>query len=153
MVDLGDSGYILICQYEMNVRTLLDFTERLYKQEGYEDQQKVKLPLSNFMFNCMLIRKYYVINVSSAVVHVKAIAAAMPAYSLTKASGQFLLQRIAQGVDPKKMQIVNFHPGMIFSETSKNSGLDENSLSWDNGMYSVVIFIFFSHWWKSMKRT
>lgn len=101
-------------QYETNVRSLLQFTEQLYKQQGHEDRQK------------------YLVYISTAAIHSKSIAAALPTYSLSKTSGHLLLQKIASEIDRKKLQIVSFHPGQILSETSRNAGLDETTLSWDD---------------------
>ncbi|CAD6445588.1 bedcc7ef-312f-436f-aead-c63edc7c3a46 [Sclerotinia trifoliorum] len=101
-------------QYETNVRSLLQFTEQLYKQKGPEDRQK------------------HLVYVSTAAIHSESIAAALPTYSLSKTSGHLVLQRIAGEVDRKKLQIVSFHPGQILSETSRSAGLDETTLPWDD---------------------
>ncbi|KAL3420603.1 D-erythrulose reductase [Phlyctema vagabunda] len=112
---LMDSGADKIWpQYETNFRSLLDFTERLYKQEGYEDKQK------------------YVVFITTGVVHLKAPIQAFPAYSLAKINGQILMQRLAGEVDRKKLQVFNMHPGMILSETLLNGGMDEDTLAWDD---------------------
>ncbi|KAF7953523.1 uncharacterized protein EAE97_000922 [Botrytis byssoidea] len=101
-------------QYETNVRSLLQFTEQLYKQEGHEDRQK------------------HLVYVSTAAVHSKSIAAALPTYSLSKTAGHHLLQKIAGEVDQKELQIISFHPGQILSETSRSAGFDETSCAWDD---------------------
>ncbi|KAK5048214.1 hypothetical protein LTR84_005884 [Exophiala bonariae] len=101
-------------QYESNVRSLLQFTDQLYKQEDQEGRQK------------------YLVYVSTAAIHSRSIAASLPTYTLTKMSGHLMLQKIAEEVDQNKLQVVSFHPGMILSETSRNAGLDENSLPWDH---------------------
>lgn len=79
----------------------------------------------------------YLVYVSTAAIHSKSIAASLPTYSLSKMSGHLVLQKIAGEVDQKKLQIVNFHPGMILSETSRNAGLDETSLPWDESKNPV----------------
>ncbi|CZR66067.1 related to peroxisomal short-chain alcohol dehydrogenase [Phialocephala subalpina] len=101
-------------EYETNVRSPLQFTEQLYKQEGHKDRQK------------------HLVYVSTAAIHSKPIAASLPSYSLSKTSGHLVLQKIAGEVDQKKLQIVSFHPGAILSETSRNAGLDETTLPWDD---------------------
>ncbi|KAM0160779.1 hypothetical protein ACHAPG_002843 [Botrytis cinerea] len=101
-------------QYETNVRSLLQFTEQMYKQEGHEG------------------RKKHLVYVSTAAIHSESIAASLPTYSLSKTAGHHLLQRIAGEVDQKELQIVSFHPGQILSEASRTAGLDENSYSWDD---------------------
>ncbi|KAH9218367.1 hypothetical protein DL95DRAFT_489416 [Leptodontidium sp. 2 PMI_412] len=110
-----DSGFATIwSQYETNVRSLLQFTEEMYKQADPKD------------------RKKYVVYVSTAAIHSKSVAAVLPTYALTKASGHLVMQKIAGEVDPKKFQMINFHPGTILSEASRSAGLDENSQHWDD---------------------
>lgn len=71
--------------------------------------------------------------VSTAAIHSKPVAAALPGYTLSKASGHLAMQKIAAEVDANKMQIVTFHPGAILSESAKNAGMNENSYPWDDG--------------------
>lgn len=71
---------------------------------------------------------------STAAIHLPAIAAALPDYSLSKMSGHLLVQKIAEEVDREKLQIVTFHPGQILSEKARSAGLDENSFPFDDGM-------------------
>ncbi|KAM0128882.1 hypothetical protein ACHAP3_008051 [Botrytis cinerea] len=101
-------------QYETNVRSLLQFTEQMYKQKGHEG------------------RKKYLVYVSTAAIHDESVAAFLPTYSLSKAAGHYLMQKIAVEIDQKELQIVSFHPGSILSETSRTAGLDESSFSWDD---------------------
>ncbi|KAH8883171.1 NAD(P)-binding protein [Thozetella sp. PMI_491] len=100
--------------YQTNVFSLLDFSQRLNKQKGAEDQKK------------------YIVYVSTAAIHSRPIAAVLPGYSLSKAAGHFLIQKIAEGAHREKLQIVSFHPGQILSETAQNSGLDANSYDFDD---------------------
>lgn len=71
--------------------------------------------------------------VSTAAIHSRSIAAALPDYSLSKTFGHFLVQKIAEEVHREKLQIVSFHPGQILSETARSAGLDENSYPFDDG--------------------
>ncbi|WAO97005.1 Hypothetical protein NCS54_01470400 [Fusarium falciforme] len=100
--------------YETNVRTILDFTQRLYRQEGFVDRQK------------------FIIYVSTAAIHSRALAASLPTYSISKMSGHLLLQKISEEVDRNKLQIISFHPGLILSDAGRTAGLNENSLPFDN---------------------
>ncbi|KAM0235899.1 hypothetical protein ACHAP5_009545 [Fusarium lateritium] len=100
--------------YETNVKSLLNFTQQLHKQQRSEGKRK------------------YIVYVSTAAIHSPAIAAALPGYSLSKISGHFLLQSIAEDVDREKLQIVSFHPGQILSETARSAGLTESSAPFDN---------------------
>lgn len=72
---------------------------------------------------------------STSAIHLPAIAATLPGYSLSKMSGHLLVQKIAEEVDREKLQIVSFHPGQILSETARSAGLDENSFPFDDGMW------------------
>ncbi|KAK6612486.1 short chain dehydrogenase [Botrytis cinerea] len=90
-------------QYETNVRSLLQFTEQMYKQKGHEG------------------RKKYLVYVSTAAIHDESVAAFLPTYSLSKAAGHYLMQKIAVEIDQKELQIVSFHPGSILSETSRTA--------------------------------
>jgi NAD(P)-dependent dehydrogenase (short-subunit alcohol dehydrogenase family) len=74
----------------------------------------------------------FVVYVSTAAVHSPEIAAALPTYSLSKKAGLLLIQKLSDEVDPNEMQIVSFHPGTILSETSRNAGLTEDSLPFDD---------------------
>ncbi|KAF7555284.1 hypothetical protein G7Z17_g2332 [Cylindrodendrum hubeiense] len=100
--------------YDTNVRALLDFSQRLYKQEDSQG------------------RKRFIVYVSTAAIHSRSIAAALPTYSLSKVSGHLLMQKIADEVDRDKVQIVSFHPGQILSETARSAGLDDNSYPFDD---------------------
>jgi len=66
-----------------------------------------------------------------------AIVAARPAYSLTKASGTLAIQILADTITPDKMQIINFHPGMIYGLGWAESGVTEDMLPFDDGRSSL----------------
>ncbi|KAH6718979.1 hypothetical protein BKA61DRAFT_713100 [Leptodontidium sp. MPI-SDFR-AT-0119] len=111
-----DSGFATIwSQYETNVRSLLQSPKRCTSK---------RIPKTG--------RRYYVVYVSTAAIYSKSVAAVLPTYALTKASGHLVMQKIAGEVDPKKFQMINFHPGTILSEASRSAGLDENSQHWDD---------------------
>ena len=99
--------------FEFNVRTLMDLTERFYKQAG--------------------TRQKYLVNVSSSAVHnFHADAVVMPAYGLTKNSGTLLVQQIAKDVSPDDMQIVSFHPGGVLTDLGRAKGVKEEFYDWDD---------------------
>lgn len=109
--------------YEINVKSLLDYTQRFYKQGG--DKKK------------------YLVNVSTSAVHNWWTDAHIyPTYGLTKNAGTLLLQQIAKDIDSDTLQIVNYHPGAILTEAAKNAGYTEADLDWDDG---ELIFILFSY--------
>lgn len=45
-----------------------------------------------------------------------AAVAQRPAYTLSKMTGTFLFQVIAQNTPATKLQIISFHPGLIFND-------------------------------------
>ncbi|KAK3322701.1 hypothetical protein B0H66DRAFT_212880 [Apodospora peruviana] len=101
--------------YELNVRTLLDFSQRFYKQDGENNQKK------------------YLINVSTAAIHnFETDANAIPAYGLTKNAGTLLMQQIAKDTSPDDMQITSFHPGGIMTEQVRSLRIPEDLYDWDN---------------------
>ncbi|KAI5917022.1 putative short-chain dehydrogenase [Camillea tinctor] len=99
--------------YMVNTRATLDFTERFYKQQP-TDKQK------------------YLVGVSTMAIHNFVVTADRPGYSLTKNAGTLALQLIAKDTSPEKMQIINFHPGGVFTNAARLSGLEENSYQWDD---------------------
>lgn len=56
----------------------------------------------------------------------------VPGYGLTKNAGTLLLQQIAKDVSPDKLQIVSFHPGMIYTDTFGELGVTEKDLPFIN---------------------
>lgn len=46
-----------------------------------------------------------------------------PAYSLSKLTAAAMFQLIAQDVSAEQLQIVGFHPGLVFNETWSKMGL------------------------------
>ena len=55
------------------------------------------------------------------------------AYSASKAAFANLLQHLAEEVPAQETQIINVHPGAIFTRSAGSNGLTEDSLPWDNG--------------------
>jgi hypothetical protein len=82
------------------------------------------------------------VNVSTAAIHNLQVPfiAMNPSYSLTKASGTLGVQILANAITPDKMQIVNFHPGMIYGISWVKAGVPEDALPFDDGKISL------SHW-------
>lgn len=92
-------------QMEVNVKAHLYFTEQFYSQSSGN--------------------KKYLINVSSQVIHMTAHAgvAQRPAYTLSKMAATLLFQVIAQNTPVQKLQVVSFHPGLVFNDAWKAAGL------------------------------
>ncbi|KAI0099991.1 NAD(P)-binding protein [Hypoxylon sp. NC0597] len=83
--------------FVINVRTLLAFTEKFYKQST---KQKFLVNLST-----MTIQDW------------NNIVPEIPGYGLTKSAGTLLIQQIAKDSSSKNMQALSFHPGSILTET------------------------------------
>ncbi|KAI1372380.1 NAD(P)-binding protein [Hypoxylon crocopeplum] len=82
--------------FVVNVRALLAFTEKFYKQSS---RQKLLVNLST-----MAIQDW------------NNIVPEIPGYGLTKSAGTLLIQQIAKDTSPKDMQVISFHPGSILTE-------------------------------------
>ncbi|KAK9236925.1 hypothetical protein V1525DRAFT_419945 [Lipomyces kononenkoae] len=87
--------------FEANAKAPLYFTEKFCSQPG--DKQK------------------FLVNVSTQAIHDTANpgVAVRPAYTLTKMAGTLLFQVIAQNTSPKKLQVISFHPGLIYNDAWK----------------------------------
>lgn len=69
---------------------------------------------------------------STAIAHSNP-APSQGAYSASKAGFANLLQHFADEVSAEEVQMINFHPGSIFTSASQRFGMDENTLPWDHG--------------------
>jgi hypothetical protein len=54
-----------------------------------------------------------------------------PAYTLSKTTGTLLFQLIAQTEPSDKLQIISYHPGLIYGDEFEKMGLPEEIF--DNG--------------------
>lgn len=108
--------------YNVNVRGNLDMAERFYKQQGAGAGRQ------------------YLVHVSTMGIHNWAVGAAYPGYGMTKNAGALALQVVAQDVAPERMQVLNFHPGAIFTESAEKAGYTRESIPWGSRMYSQLHF-------------
>lgn len=99
--------------YDVNVRAQIDWAGRFYSQQG-KGVGETK----------------YLIHVSTMAIHQWAINPAR-AYGLTKNAGAAAIQTIALDVSPDQMQVINFHPGAIFTDAAKDAGYTDQTLPWD----------------------
>ncbi len=60
-----------------------------------------------------------------------------PAYTLTKMAGTLLFQVLAQNTPPEKVQIISFHPGLIYGEAWKAMGLGPEIF--DDGRFPLLL--------------
>ncbi|KAK1659533.1 short-chain dehydrogenase [Colletotrichum godetiae] len=100
--------------FTMNVRSLLDLSERFYKQKNGEGRQK------------------FLVNVSTEASHNYTKSGPWPAYSASKNAGTMLIQMIAKDTPPEKMQVLNFHPGVVHTSAFKNAGIPEDIYPFDH---------------------
>lgn len=57
-------------------------------------------------------------------------------YSSSKAASAHLFQSLADEVPASTMQIINLHPGLIYSAASQDSGYSKDAIPWDSGTIS-----------------
>ncbi|UZP43258.1 hypothetical protein NXS19_011074 [Fusarium pseudograminearum] len=95
--------------FESNVRSTLDMTERFYKQKS---DTKAK-----FLINISTVANYMWTTMGGE----------RPTYGLTKNASTLLLQQIAKDTDPTDMQVVSFHPGGVLTE-SASKVLDDDAI-------------------------
>ncbi|KAM0254707.1 hypothetical protein ACHAQJ_006488 [Trichoderma viride] len=97
--------------YEANVRSALDLTERFYKQTSTKAAESRK----------------FLINVSSVASYMwKTMAGERPSYGMTKNASTLLVQQIAQDTAVNDMQVVSFHPGGVLTDMARSSGASED---------------------------
>ncbi|KAL6906983.1 hypothetical protein GGI43DRAFT_248811 [Trichoderma evansii] len=104
--------------YEANVRSTLDFTERFHKQIDKQGASS---------------RKFLVYISTIAGYMWQSMAPERPTYGMTKNAATLLVQQIAKDTDVKDMQIVSFHPGGVLTDMARNSGASEDmGIPFDN---------------------
>ena len=77
--------------------------------------------------------QHYIVNVSSGAIHDFGSPKDLSSYSLTKAAGTLLLQKLADESNPQQTQIISFHPGAILTAQTREKGTTEDSMNWDDG--------------------
>ncbi|KAK4080893.1 hypothetical protein Trihar35433_1998 [Trichoderma harzianum] len=86
-------------------------------------------------------RKLHLVNLSTMAIHDFEFVKAFPAYCASKNAGTLLVQMYAQTISPDDMQILSFHPGGIYTDSVKKSGVPEEAMAWDDetlpGNYAV----------------
>ncbi|RFU72681.1 short chain dehydrogenase [Trichoderma arundinaceum] len=107
-----------------NVGANIDLVDRFY-------HQKKRVPG----------RKLSLINVSSAAIHDFESAKMVPNYSASKNAGTLMVQLVARGVSPDDMQVLSFHPGVIFTDAAQKTSASKDAWDWDDvnlaGHYAV----------------
>jgi hypothetical protein len=49
------------------------------------------------------------------------------------------MQLIADDADPKDMQVINFHPGGVFTPAARIVGFTKDTLEWDDGEFTSAL--------------
>ncbi|KIN06827.1 hypothetical protein OIDMADRAFT_108095 [Oidiodendron maius Zn] len=112
-------------QVEINARSPLYFAEKFYSQKS--GKQK------------------FIINVTTQAVAMTAHPeiAQRPAYTFSKMTATILFQVIAQSIPAEKMQVINFHPGVVYNDAWKAMGFppeyfDHNELCGDFAVWATT---------------
>ncbi|CAK7235113.1 hypothetical protein SBRCBS47491_009180 [Sporothrix bragantina] len=102
-------------EFEVNVKGPLYFAEKFQKQKGFLDSPKA------------------LINVTTGAMHMldNPLVSSRPSYPLTKASATFAVSQIADAYKPEQLQVLSYHPGMLYGEGWKAFGITEDMLPFD----------------------
>ncbi|KAM0265321.1 hypothetical protein ACHAQJ_000161 [Trichoderma viride] len=98
-----------------NVGANMDLIDRFYHQKKRAVGQKLSL-----------------INISTMAIHDFEAVKMFPNYCASKNAGTLVVQQVAQGVAPDDMQVLSFHPGAIYTDAVKSSGIPKEFYEWDN---------------------
>lgn len=60
-----------------------------------------------------------------------------PAYTLSKMAATLLFQVIAQNTPVQKLQIVSFHPGLVFTDAWKAMGLTPDLFDSGQSLFTI----------------
>ena len=76
----------------------------------------------------------YLVNVSTGATHMcgHSQVDTRPAYTLTKSCGTLTAQILAEQIPAEEMQILSFHPGMVYGRPFIEQGIPEDALPFDD---------------------
>ena len=60
-------------------------------------------------------------------------AADRPEYGLTKASGALAMQYVAEEMSPDKMQVLSYHPGILYTDAMEATGMARDAMPFQDG--------------------
>lgn len=112
-------------EFEVNVKGPLYFTEKFLNQKDFASSPKALL------------------NVTTAAIHMlqNPIVQARPSYSLTKSAATYAVSQVADSYKPEQLQVLSFHPGMLYGDGWKAFGITEDMIPFDSldlpGSFSV----------------
>ncbi|KAF4502141.1 peroxisomal short-chain alcohol dehydrogenase [Fusarium agapanthi] len=111
--------------FESNVRSTIDMTERFYKQKTVATGQTEVGYLHLHSNLSYAHKRQFLVNISTCAVYMwSTMGPDRPTYGLTKSASTLLLQQIAQDTNPTDIQIVSFHPGGVLTDSTKRVGGD-----------------------------
>jgi NAD(P)-dependent dehydrogenase (short-subunit alcohol dehydrogenase family) len=121
MMDLGaDRVWEMM---EINAKSCVYFSEKLYRQPG--DRPKVYCVLLINESEWLTVPQF-IINVTTANIHATEHPAVAPraVYTLSKFAGTLFFQYFAQDIPANKVQVISFHPGIVYNDYWKSMELD-----------------------------
>ncbi|KAJ4129465.1 hypothetical protein NW765_016338 [Fusarium oxysporum] len=105
----------ILKDYDLNFRTNLDFTERLYKQEGKG-----------------AVGRKVVVGISTLAIYLWNVVNDRPSYGPSKSAGTLILQQFARAFKPEELQVSIVHPGAIWTDGMRQTGASELTYQFDD---------------------
>lgn len=124
-----------------NVGANLDLIDRFYHQKKRAAGQKlVSCHYPDLKCNKSRILKYAqsLVNISTMAIHEPSAVTTYPGYGATKNAGTMTVQMIARGILPDDMQVLSFHPGIIYTESVAKAGVPAEAFAWDDGTIKTL---------------
>ncbi|KAJ3545042.1 hypothetical protein NM208_g2710 [Fusarium decemcellulare] len=113
LIEIGRDN--ILKDYDLNFRTNLDFTERLYKQEGKgAGGRKV------------------VVGISTLAIYLWNVVKDRPSYGPSKSAGTLILQQFARAFKPEELQVSIVHPGAVWTDGMGQAGASESTYQCDD---------------------
>ena len=102
-------------ELDINVKGPLHLVQKFRAQHGFKESPKT------------------ILNVSTCAIHMQhnGIVQAQPSYTLTKSAATLACSVMADTVSPEELQIINFHPGMVYSDAWSALGITKDMLPFD----------------------
>ncbi|KAF4511145.1 hypothetical protein G6O67_002967 [Ophiocordyceps sinensis] len=120
MLELGYKE--VMADFAVNVGANMEFADYFYHQKKRDASKKLSM-----------------VNVSTSLIHDFDTMGMWPNYSASKNAGTMVMQQIAKDVSASDMQVISFHPGVIFTPSARNAGLSKEAVDWDDGKHSLLL--------------
>jgi NAD(P)-dependent dehydrogenase (short-subunit alcohol dehydrogenase family) len=87
----------------------------------------------------IMLSTQFIVNVTTANIHATQhpAVATRAAYTVSKFAGTLFFQCLAQDYPPEKIQIISFHPGLIYNDYWKSLGIDPKHFD-DGELYPLL---------------